>query len=86
MGSSGFKFDESAWERMIEEEIKPKLQAQADEALQGAVREVLAEHKGDSEEVVRAALLAKMQALGFEPSEPGFTETVSAISDGTMEA
>lgn len=84
MSKSGFEFDESAFDRLLEEEIMPKLQAQANATIQQAVREVLATHKGKPADEVRRALTEKFHGLDIEPEEPGFSETVKAISDGTM--
>jgi hypothetical protein len=77
-------FDEDAFDRFLNEEIIPKAQAQGDKVIQEAVREVLVTHSGRPAAEVREALEAAFREREIAPEEPGFSQVVESIADGSM--
>lgn len=79
------RFDHDALMKMVREsEGFKQLQAEANERVRVIAREVNTTHAGRPGDEVDAELRGRFEAAGVEPTEPGFTELVQAISRGEL--
>lgn len=79
-----FKFNDAAG-RKLEAEIKKKLQAEADKAVQNVVRGVRDDMNKQPADKVYVELLKRMTKAGFQPDTANLREVAKEIEQGTLE-
>lgn len=81
-----FELDEAALQRAIQPQLD-LLEADLNQALQDTIREVKAEHDGQSVDEVYHVLVTRLMAviIGFNPDEPQLRKLAQDIVDGNLE-